>query len=83
MNADGQAGTSMAAKYGIPTSLPGTSFSRAQYEGPGRVLPYAQDTRTTTGRKTAWGSQLGTGPSSFIKFGDSSAGTPPPTSFGA
>lgn len=72
----------MAAKYGLPNPDAGSEFAKNAYQGSGRVLPYAAQNRTTVGRRTSWESQLGTGPGSFINFGDSGSSTPPPQSIG-
>lgn len=72
----------MSAKYGVPSPDPGASFAKDEYKGPGRVLPHAAQNMTTVGRRTTWESQLGTGPGSFINFGDNNSSTPPPPSIG-
>ena len=71
------------AKYGIPASDPGSSFAKNAFQGTTRVLPYAEQNRTTVGRRTSWESQLGTGPGSFINFGDNNPQTNLPTPAGA
>jgi len=60
----------MRAKYGIPQSDPGSEFAKNAYEGSPKVLPYAQETRSTKSRAMAWENpQQGTG-GSFLKFDD-------------
>jgi hypothetical protein len=67
-----------AGKYGVPDSNPGSDFARDQYPGNPKVLPYANETRTSRSSKMAWenvNNQIG----SFMKFDDGqSTPTPPP-----
>lgn len=80
---DSNPNVSMAQKYGIPQSDPGSSFAMNKYQGPGKVRPYSAVNRTTVGNKTAWDNQnAGAGGGSFQNFDDNSSGTTPPPSIG-
>lgn len=60
-----------AAKYGVPNPNAGSEFAKNSYQGNPKVLPYAQETRSTKSKAMAWENpQQGTG-GSFLKFEDS------------
>lgn len=80
---DSNPNISMAQKYGVPDSDPGSQFALNRWQGKSKLRPYSAENRTTVGNATAWDNQnIGAGGGSFQKFGDDNAGVTPPPSFG-
>lgn len=69
---------SMAQKYGVPASDPGSEFARNRYQGRTKVHPYSASNRTTADENMAWENQNpGAGGGTFQSFGDKAPGFQP------
>jgi hypothetical protein len=78
---DGNRNGSMAQKYGISQPNFSAIDGMHQYSGDSTVNPYTSESRTTVGKQMSWRGNLGaqSGQGTFLKFGDSSAPSMPPS----